>query len=931
MGSHLTRLLALCGCLLWLGQTALARPDTKDIFDLKIRVQPRDTVRCGDVITVFIEFANSTGIALNNFEVRAFFPNEIEKYCRLLDVLYNTEKHIPVIADLARNKFALWQIGTLQAGKRDSIIFRLVLQRPPGRQVFFTYTATARAAGTNTSEVSFFNTYAPPCPPGGRSPDVGISKTADKTKASVGDRIQFALNLTNTSLDTAFDVAVEDSVPPGFAVDFLRISHPFSERQTLPTGMQVIRWLFPGPFPPGGRTTITIPTIVTLNPRIPALLINQCDIASATSDYNSINDHAEDSVLIVPKYDIRLASSGEKDKIIAPNTNEQYTLEISNHSTVRVENFNFTLTINDGFAGSDLYTITDISDGGTSPDNATVQWQIAGLDTGQAITRSLRLVYDRVGVGTPGRCVNFAALVDTTFNVQNTVQVDLNPANNKAGWRRCLNDVFDLVLQPTQDNNKPAAAVKQPQIYKLEFTNNSLLTLPTFTLHAELQPVVPTVAGNINITTSQGGTINGLQIDWTIPALAPNVTDSRIFEVTITGINAGGTFGFTLRGEVPVFAGESDTTNNRRTWETRATVVTNLVVVDVTSTPADVNIGGTANIKIDYANRGSLDKASAELRAVLTATPNAPIFRIANAGDGRIAANTITWTIQPLPATGPAAQGSRSFDLIFDNVAQAANYNVKILGVIDRHDAADPLNDNRDSVNVRLAAQPQLFLSDITLAGKLESDQTLVYSFTYGNLGTFAATNATLELKMPQVTLEWTDAGGTPLSSTTRLELGDLAPSFQAPMTVRMKIIKREDLLRSFGGGTAVELKFDVTLAATNAPPPIAKSRLDQLPVPRLVEGFFLTRNKFQPETQGDVEIHFDMIKDANVGFKIYNLAGELVRSFAPQAGVVGSRVRQIWDGRNDTGELVASGLYFVFAEADYKSERPYRKLIVVR
>jgi hypothetical protein len=234
-------------------------------------------------------------------------------------------------------------------------------------------------------------------------------------------------------------------------------------------------------------------------------------------------------------------------------------------------------------------------------------------------------------------------------------------------------------------------------------------------------------------------------------------------------------------------------------------------------------------------------------------------------------------------------------------------------------------------VNVRLAALPQLFLSDLTLAGKLESDQTLVYSFTYGNLGTFAATNATLELKMPQATVEWTDAGGTALSSTTRLELGDLAPGFQAPMTVHMKIIKREDLLRSFGGGTAVELKFEATLAAANAPPPLSKSRSDQLLVPQLAEGFFLTRNTFQPETHGGVEIHFDVIKDANVGFKIYNLAGELVRSFAPRTGVVGSRVREIWDGRNDTGELVASGLYFIFAEVDYKNDRPYRKLIVIR
>jgi hypothetical protein len=550
--------------------------------------------------------------------------------------------------------------------------------------------------------------------------------------------------------------------------------------------------------------------------------------------------------------------------------------------------------------------------------------------------RSLRLVYDRVGAGNRGRCANFAALVDTVFNVLNTTQPDLIPANNKASWRRCLNDAFDLVLQPTPDNNKPAAVANQPQTYKLEFINNSLLALPAFTLRAELQPIASTAAGNINITNpSQGGVINGLQIDWTIPSLAPNVADSRTFTAMITGINAGGTFGFTLRGEVTVFAGESDTNNNRRTWETRATVATNLVVVDVAATPAQATINGTTQIRIDYANRGSLNKDNAILRAMISMTPNAQIFSIPNAGGGTPDASNrlITWTIPSLPAN---ASGSRAFDLRFDNITQAADFNIKILGVIDRHDAADPPNDNRDSVNVHLAALPLLSLSDITLNGRpeiqrLASDQTLVYSFNYGNTGSFPAANATLELRMPQATIEWMDAEGAPLSQTPRLELGDLAPGFQAPVSVRMKTINRESLLRQFGGSSTVDLNFSVTLAATNAPPPIAKSRIDQLPVPQLVEGYFLTRNTFQPETQGEVEIHFDVIKDANVGFKIYNLAGELVRSFAPKFGVLGSRVRQIWDGRNDTGVLVASGLYFVFAEVDYKSERPYRKLIVVR
>jgi uncharacterized repeat protein (TIGR01451 family) len=896
-----------------------------------MRVEPRDTVHCFDVITVSIEFENATSAPLSGFEVQAFFPNEIEKYCRLLDVVYATEKNIPVITDPGRNRFVLWQIGNLQVGKHDSVVFRLFTHWPPHQTVFFTYTASARANGTRVSEVSYFHTFfhVPICP--GSLPDIGISKGSDKAVASVGDEVNFFLNIFNASADTAYNVVVEDSIPAGFAVDFVRISHPFLFRQTRPNGVELIRWFFSGEFLPGANARITIPTKVVLNPVKPTVLINQCEIASETPEVNNTNNRAELPITIVPKYDLRLTYSGEKEKTLAPNAEEPYTLAISNLSTVRVENFGLAVTLDDGLIGSNLYTIMDVSDGGTAPDDATIRWRIAALDSGRSITRSFRLKYDRVGANTRGRCVSFFALVDTTFNVLNTTQRDLNPADNQAGWRRCFNDAFDLALETTPDNNKPAAPVNQPQTYKLEFTNHSLLTLPAFTLRAELQPVAPTVAGNINISNvSPGGTTNGLQVTWTIASLGPNLTDSRTFEATITGINAGGTFGFTLRGEVPVFAGESDTTNNRRTWETRASVVTNLVVVDVAATPAQAAINGTAQIRIDYANRGSLNKDNAVLRAIIAVTPNAQIFSIPNSGGGAVDAGNrlITWTIPSLPAN---AGGTRSFDLRFDNVVQAADYSIKILGVIDRHDAADPAADNRDSVNVRLAALPQLFLSDIALTGRLESDQTLIYTFTYGNTGTFAATSATLDLNMPQATVEWTDAAGQALSQAPHLNLGDLPPGFQAPMTVRMKIINRENLLRQFGGRAAVDLIFNATLAATNAPPPISKSRTDQLPVPQLVEGFFLTHNTFRPETQGEVEIHFDVTKDANVGFKIYNVAGELVRSLAPKFGVLGSRVRQLWDGRNDTGERVASGLYFIFAEADYKSERPYRKLIVVR
>jgi uncharacterized repeat protein (TIGR01451 family) len=807
MSTYFIKRLTLCGWLFLISCPALAMPDTKDIFNLKMRVAPRDTIRCGEEITVAIEFQNTTPGTLANFEVRAFFPNEIEKYCRLKEVVYATEKNVPVITDLGRNKFAHWQIGDLQAGKRDSIIFRLYVQWVPNNPVFFTYTATARAAGTSTSEVSVFNTFLPPCI-GGPIPDIGIEKQTDRRTASIGDPVRFTLSLFNTSLDTAYNLTVEDTIPSGFTVDFLRISHPFVDQRRMPNGVQVIRWSFPGRFLPGARTTITIPTTVSLSPRIPTTLINYCEITSETPDGDYSNNQDSVWVTIVPKYDLRLAFLGEKEKTIAPNTAELYTLQITNRSTVKVENFNLTLSLNDGLTDDNLYTITEISDGGTAPDNVNINWLITALDSGKTVTRSTRLRYDRVGVGNPGKCVNFVAKVDTSFNVQGVVLPDLNPADNTDRWRRCLNDAFDLVLAPTPENNKPAVVINQTQSYKLEFTNQSLLTLPPFTLRALLQPTGSTLADQIKIANpSDGGMVAGLQINWTIPPMAPNSTGQRTFETTIAGINMEGTFGFTLTGEAQVIPGESNTANNRRTWETRAT------------------------------------------------------------------------------------------------------------------------------------ALPQLTLSDIRLEGTLASEEILTYAFTYGNAGNFPAHEATLKLALPVATafLEWLDAEGQPLShddlgnGQRQVNLGDLSPGFQAASTVRVKVMKREDLWRSFSPGAAIDLKFEATLAASNVQSPVSKSRIDRLNVPPIVESFYLTRNTFRPEVHGNVELHFDVVRDAEVRFKIYNVAGELVRALGPVPGLIGSRVRQIWDGRNDGGSLVASGLYFVFAEVGYKSERPYRKLIVVR
>ena len=69
--------------------------------------------------------------------------------------------------------------------------------------------------------------------------------------------------------------------------------------------------------------------------------------------------------------------------------------------------------------------------------------------------------------------------------------------------------------------------------------------------------------------------------------------------------------------------------------------------------------------------------------------------------------------------------------------------------------------------------------------------------------------------------------------------------------------------------------------------------------------------NPFNPETW----IPYQLVEDATVTLTIYDASGTQVRrldlGYQP-AGIYQTRVRAAyWDGRNDLGEWVASGLYF--------------------
>ena len=75
--------------------------------------------------------------------------------------------------------------------------------------------------------------------------------------------------------------------------------------------------------------------------------------------------------------------------------------------------------------------------------------------------------------------------------------------------------------------------------------------------------------------------------------------------------------------------------------------------------------------------------------------------------------------------------------------------------------------------------------------------------------------------------------------------------------------------------------------------------------------------NPFNPETW----IPYQLATDTDVEIRIYDTRGSLVRSLAlghQRAGIYTGKGRAAyWDGRNDVGERVASGVYFYQLQAE--------------
>ncbi|MFH1278626.1 MAG: M14 family zinc carboxypeptidase [Candidatus Eisenbacteria bacterium] len=83
--------------------------------------------------------------------------------------------------------------------------------------------------------------------------------------------------------------------------------------------------------------------------------------------------------------------------------------------------------------------------------------------------------------------------------------------------------------------------------------------------------------------------------------------------------------------------------------------------------------------------------------------------------------------------------------------------------------------------------------------------------------------------------------------------------------------------------------------------------------------------NPFNPTT----EIRFDLAKPSVVDLRVYDISGRLIRALVPAEGRDAGSHRVLWDGRNDSGKEVASGIYLYRIETN--ELREIRKMVLIR
>ena len=474
------------------------------------------------------------------------------------------------------------------------------------------------------------------------------------------------------------------------------------------------------------------------------------------------------------------------------------------------------------------------------------------------------------------------------------------------------------------------------QSFTLKCTNLSSLELDSIQIAVTIDDSLP--GSNIYTIQDLGGGRSDpgeTNIRWNIFNLPSGQATTRNFSVIFDKAQKSTNYTIDFQAEVDTvvllrdgFHSDGNLSNNFDHW----TVLID-GTPDLSIDLAEINNKTTAApnsvLNFSVTCHNASNSASDSIEAWVRFTGD-PIFTITNT-DGRVTDNLlITWKIPPLLYQQSI---TKTFDLVIDRISNPGNFNIHIVAAIDTLEI-NPQNfiDNTDSWDVAASAMPEVTIGPISIfPATLTLRSTYQYTIPFSNDGNFVATNATMSVEKPDYTYllyyikdNTTQYLADSTVATVQIPLGNLAPGYTGAVLVGHRIYSYKQLPNNLDPPLRLNFKATITHDLGDA----SASRSDNVPYNPALADLILDRNIVKPD-QLPLKITFTASDFGNVDIKVYNLAGEFIRTVYTGPVEKGDSYDYNWDGLNQQGNPASSGVYFIYAVSKFYNG--YKKVVIVK
>ena len=328
--------------------------------------------------------------------------------------------------------------------------------------------------------------------------DLGISKTVDNTTPAESDLITYTLIATNSGLDNATGVQINDDLPTG-----VTFSSASSSDYVSGTGIWTI-----GALSSGASTTLTVSATVDAGTS-GSTITNVASVSAVAEVDVNVNNDSDSALFTVQQADLSLSKSVDN---VSPNVGQTvvFTVWLTNdgpHTATGVE-------VTDLIPTNLTSVVLGVSQGGVTGNVWTVG---AVADTGVA-TLSITGVVAGAGI--------FTNVAEVTASDQG--DPDSTPNNQQGGE----DDQDSAVVSPPQADlsltkvaSDATPNVGQAIVFTVSITNDG----PDSATGIEVTDVIPSSLTGVGLGMTQGGVTGSV---WTVGALA-NAAGASL---SITGV-----------------------------------------------------------------------------------------------------------------------------------------------------------------------------------------------------------------------------------------------------------------------------------------------------------------------------------------------------------------------------------------------------------